>query len=357
MLNGQKTGTWTTWNSNGEITSETVYDQDGGRIKHIFYYDPPWIELPRKDLILPKEAYEAAILTQNSGVKTHPRITYYTLNGLKDGLRMTYDANGNKLTEEGYVRDTLNGMSFFFSRTTPGLLLKKATYFMGRYNGYFMEKTEDGKYLEEGAYVDGKKHGKWNSVQNGQHIIANYRYGILNGSYVVFVNEEPVLTLKYIDGKKNGEFTEYSIKENDRIRFSGTYVNNVKHGMVRHYKNNVLQADWVMKNGVRDGLQHYWYRDSVIKSVSLVRDNKIDSVRTTYYESGKIDTLQWYHKGLLLKTRAFYENSKPKYQFENYTETEYYPDGKKRRQVVYGEKSSVTTWDEKGRKLKTEERR
>jgi len=85
--------------------------------------------------------------------------TFY-LNGLKEGQSITYDDNGNKVIEENYKNDTLNG---FFRQWYPNGTLKiEGSYSNGLFEGRWM-------YLIVKIY--GNAQHAMNAMKNAQEML------------------------------------------------------------------------------------------------------------------------------------------------------------------------------------------
>lgn len=141
-----------------------------------------------------------------------------------------------------------------------------------------IKKTDAGKLIEQGFFLDGKKTGTWVMYENGKYefprkiitytnnvysgpyfefdnhqgyisLKANYKNNKLHGDYATYKIRRPLLKGHYVDGKKDGEFIDYDYRTG-KIQKLETYKNNMLHGPVIFYNDKEeITAEYIYENG------------------------------------------------------------------------------------------------------------
>ena len=164
------------------------------------------------------------------------------LNDVKIGLWEKMDKKGRLSYKEYY--DTLgNGL------LDSLIIYKKGIRYTGRHTQLEPNDEEQNKYLEsKGNVINGIKEGKWVTYYRGNKI------------------KEMVLFKK---GKKNGFYEKFDIYGN--IIKSGTYKNDLKEGVWKHYKR------W-----------HYYHKEPIIKRKFTFREDQLHGQFISYYNNTDI---------------------------------------------------------------------
>ena len=108
-----------------------------------------------------------------------------TVNGKKEGLWITYYANGNKRSEGTYRNGRKHGKWTLYHAN--GNLQSEATFHDGKYTGHYVSYHPNGKKFREGHYAeiqgnsyDGRKEGVWYQyAEDGEtvHYRVVYKHG------------------------------------------------------------------------------------------------------------------------------------------------------------------------------------
>ncbi|HLP13641.1 MAG TPA: TonB family protein [Flavobacteriales bacterium] len=336
-IKGVKTGAWKYWDTDGNLLRIETYLPDSRAIKISGYHD----YFDAKDfpevIKLEKTEYEQKLAQQNKPLP-HPLVEGFYLDNLKENVWKIYDKQGNLLSEKAYVRDTLNGLAVEFDPLEPKHMVTRITWFMGKFNGMYMTESRDRTEKTEGAYSNGLKTGRWETKKSDNLYIEYYKDGELNGTKSVFYKEKPVTVERFSKGVLDGEFSKYLYDGETVKRLTGKYKNGKRNGTFRIYQGDVLKSEWNLSDEVRNGPQKLFYENGKVRSHEVWRNGVLDSVRTTWDEDGKLETRSFYEKGELKKDQDFYQN------------------GKIRQEFIYTSRTQATrtTWDEKGRKTKSE---
>jgi antitoxin component YwqK of YwqJK toxin-antitoxin module len=104
------------------------------------------------------------------------------LNGNKEGLWITYYANGNKRSEGSFKAGIKHGEWILYHQN--GNKQSEATFVNGLYTGYYVSYHENGRKFREGNYnqyqgnsADGRKEGVWYQYEaDGKTVNAQITY-------------------------------------------------------------------------------------------------------------------------------------------------------------------------------------
>lgn len=158
-------------------------------------------------------------------------LEYSFYNGLKDGLAIFYDSNGDKFGE-GYYRN-------------------------GKQNGKWVYYFSNGKKLAEGSFINGDesekdeldipkngRDGIWNFYnENGnKEQESTYLNGEKNGKELMFFDNGNIKNESYLkNGKINGTNKQYY--ENGKIKCELNYINGKLHGFFKlYFESGVLNS-------------------------------------------------------------------------------------------------------------------
>ena len=86
-------------------------------------------------------------------------LEHYDSNGLLQGERLVYYANGQIAQKDLYKYDKLQGASIWYS--DKGIKIKEFLYDQGELHGLSQYYNDEGKLIVSGKYKRGKKHGIW----------------------------------------------------------------------------------------------------------------------------------------------------------------------------------------------------
>jgi len=149
-----------------------------------------------------------------------------------------------------------------------------------------VKKDGDGRLLEEGTLLNGKKYGTWiiyypekqvpktisnfvNGLFNGAYMefnnrgqiemLASYKNNALDGQYIKFKNGKPREKAGYKNGKMDGTYISYfdDYKHSDKVQKEFNYKNGELDGTYRFYdEEGNLTLEYEYKNGkkIRGGI-------------------------------------------------------------------------------------------------------
>ena len=157
-----------------------------------------------------------------------------------------------------------NSLSGFQIENLPGTNFKKAV----RYGS-------NGKILEEGIVLNGKRNGQW----------INYHP---NNS----ANRIKILS-HYIDGKKTGVHLEFNTR--GQIETKANYLNDQFHGLVAKYKFGRPTEETGYKEGKYHGMHRTYYQRGDVQQEVEFKNGKQDGTFKYYDEKGNV-TLEYTYK-------------------------------------------------------------
>ncbi|MFL5810969.1 MAG: toxin-antitoxin system YwqK family antitoxin [Flavisolibacter sp.] len=180
-----------------------------------------------------------------------------------------------------------NYMKTGFSNThfRPKGKTDKSGQRQGKWNDYEVVKTGSffsikndpkeflGTYLlyGEGAFVNGKRDGKWNL------------YIIEDKTFRKILSQK----LAYVDGRPEGEFKFFYPDGN--IAKTGNYKNGQIEGAATiYYQNGAVFGLQTYTEGKKEGLQKYYFPTGKKKSMVNYVAGKMNGKSETYYENGNI---------------------------------------------------------------------
>lgn len=144
---------------------------------------------------------------------------------------------------------------------------------------YVAERFDDqGKLLEKGYLLDGKKMGAWTeynekflfplkishfindnfygpytefNLQGQVSLMANYKDNLLDGPWTSFRISRPTVEAFYKDGKLEGVYKEYDYK-NGKLQKEIYYLNGLEDGPYRYYNpEGKITMEYIYKKGER----------------------------------------------------------------------------------------------------------
>ncbi|MFW6222428.1 MAG: toxin-antitoxin system YwqK family antitoxin [Bacteroidota bacterium] len=272
---GRKQGPWKTFYSDGTIKSAGSY-LDGQKHGIFKNYD-------REGNLENIEKYEKGkkAVRDKSVADYEIRKNYYPdgsiktqatyLDGKMDGIRREYDKQGNitgayvmdqgKVVGEGIVDKTGMKQDEWKEYYESGRLKAEGYYKDNRKVGKWIYYFENGEIEQRGEYNDdGKAIGEWRwYYSNGQLRRKEFlNNDIPDGMYKEYTNEGEIWAEgRYIEGLRNGPW----IINHLGYKQVGQYNNDVRQGMWRYYKDDVLVYEGRFEDGLPDG-KHVAYWDN-----------------------------------------------------------------------------------------------
>jgi uncharacterized protein len=183
-IDGNKTGYWEEYFSNGELDFKGSY-KNGLR-------DGYWVEYYSSGNLWFKGSYK---------------------DDLRDGYWEWYHNNGKLHSKGNYKDDKEDGYWEYYYYN--GKLDTKGNLINGKADGYWESYWGNGQLESKGRYKDGKRYGYWEWY---------YYYGKLHSKG------------SYIDGKRDGIWEEYW--DNGKLSNKGSYKNGIKEEYLEEYHSN-----------------------------------------------------------------------------------------------------------------------
>lgn len=119
----------------------------------------------------------------------------------------------------------------------------------------------DGKVLEQGIIVNGKKNGSWMTYHPNKEdrikTIANYVNNELNGLYLTMSDRGQIETkTNYVNGAYDGVYSKFKF---GNLEETATYVNGQMTGTFKqYYRNNKIKLEAEYKDGKQHGSYKYY---------------------------------------------------------------------------------------------------
>ena len=186
--------------------------------------------------------------------------------GKQHGIVKDYFPNGKLLQEQEFDNGVKHG---FWKQYFVDGKIKQITYYQkGKRQGEYKMNQPDGKPFIEGKYVNDLREGNWFHYGSTGKLerIETYKEGQLvkdqfyDGEKVTYYpNEIPKKSVKFVKGKKNGEFVEYyetgewvqelkkaepgsggkdeyvEVLEGQKVKKKGKFVNDLLEGNVTYF--------------------------------------------------------------------------------------------------------------------------
>jgi antitoxin component YwqK of YwqJK toxin-antitoxin module len=151
----------------------------------------------------------------------------YYLNNLRQGEWKFYFKDG-RLEQTGKYdqKGRPDGKWRWFYES--GNLKKEDHFKNGLLNGPYVEKSDSGKVIIQGEYIDGEEEGEWLYEVGDNKEIGSYVGGKREGLWKHYTDEVLYFEGNYIEGNPNGDFTYYW--ENEKIKEKGKYIMGKKEG-------------------------------------------------------------------------------------------------------------------------------
>lgn len=208
---GTEHGIFKYFDENGEIEKTEVYDDGNltgrGVIDGSGYYQGEWVHYYPK-----------------GGKRAEGKY----VDGRKEGEWTYYYRDGDVEQVGSYAAgDQMGTWKWYYPN---GDLHRKESYRMDEEDGKSVEYNREGKVINEGEYIDGKKNGEW-TYEVGDHIEKG----------------------EYIDGNRDGVWKHY-YKKNEQLKFEGEYLDGTPKGEhVYYYPNGKKMLEGSYEMGERHG--------------------------------------------------------------------------------------------------------
>ncbi len=326
VKNNKINGTYTLWNEDGKIESETFYKdglQDGKFIEYLkdgkltHYYKNGLIQKSLCSLNGKKTAKVEKISNKKK------ILDFYCKNGKVDGKFLSWYRNGNKKEIFFYKNGLLHGKQTIWGRSIinykNGLLDGKSTVWPP--NGHRIESFYKNNILQKEIKYNGRKTKEISRIRyykrgklkkevsySGKNIIEfkNYRNKKLHGKYLY--DSRKIKKSQYSEDEYDGEkkFIKGYYKNGKKVGkwINNTYMDKVIYSKIEHYKNGLLDGRYsnkdecgtikgYYKNGKRSGEWKYFTDNGECEGANSIQHYK-NGLLDGYSISGGMDGESYY---------------------------------------------------------------
>ena len=159
-----------------------------------------------------------------------------------------------------------------------------ANYRKGVLNGTWTEYYTTGERRESGTFKNGKREGNWYAVYPNQDtmIVANYTNGILNGTYIDFYQSKQIRSQgSYADGKRIGTWMFSNLKKSSREITIANYTNDTLDGKYEKLKDSTVIERLTYSMGKLNGVRETFRIDGTKSSY----ENYVNDLRHGEFRS------------------------------------------------------------------------
>lgn len=195
--------------------------------------------------------------------------------GEKNGVHRNFDADGNITSAEIWNRDILLAEGLYDNQ--------------GRKQGIWKYYWQDGTLKATGKYSNDRKDGQWKYYFENGHLeqIGVYIFDQMDGVWNwYFDNDSLRLRQEFLEGLAHGSVIEYN--DSNEIIVEGQFLDGMKTGTWKYTSHGVLETgdfvqdertgEWIIKwldtnqlrqigswkNGLREGIHIWYYKNGVI---------------------------------------------------------------------------------------------
>ena len=170
-----------------------------------------------------------------------------------------HDWGGKNVDEGPYVEGKRHGQwverRSYESEEGPYSASKEGPYVEGKRHGQWVERRSDGS--EEGPYVEGKKHGQWvERRSNGVVDEGPYVEGKRHGQWVFSRSNGTVGS--YVEYKKHGQWVERSYGSSYESKAKGEYIHGEREGIWLVYDKDMYSQERCMSHEYHQGKRVKW---------------------------------------------------------------------------------------------------
>ncbi len=365
--NGKEFGLWTTFYRNGKKEEEYTFNKNGewngpdsrydddevkyaemeyknNELQHIIYFDKSG-----------KTIFETSIsggkLEQQNfypnGVKMNEGETVY---GKKTGKWKFYSVTGALTNQESYKNGLLDGMRTDYY--ADGKVKDSLNYTRDSASGLYHEYFENGQLMTTGWFVGASKEGDW-YYYNARGTLTSHIYYLDNTlyGYADYYDVNGRLSSEELTNSL-GYFDKAWIYDTTGTKVVYTYISDKGNGTYKPaYANGQLKIERPYIAGNVDGHQKAYFYNGKLKAEGDFLGGSRQGKLINYYNNGNVESVFNYDIGNATgPATRYFENGKTKFE-ENFlsdnedgTYKEYYKNGKLRRIGQYndGEKDGET---------------
>jgi antitoxin component YwqK of YwqJK toxin-antitoxin module len=188
------------------------------------------------------------------------------VNGEKEGIHFTFNANATISKSEEYTNGRLNGRCIKYNKRGDIQLIES-------YKNDLPQGT-----FEYFNYISGKISVKFEFNKQAQ----------MDGFITIFSEQDLLLYIGYINKNRlHGSHITYYY--NGMISSRITYCYGLKHGVAKHYYTDGKMKSIVKyKIGFREGRQTDWYQNGKVRETVMYKKNKKNGVQFKYNQEGDL---------------------------------------------------------------------
>lgn len=269
-----------------------------------------------------------------------------------------YDENGERTGKWQYFH--FNGKTKGFQFYKDGKLQEKEQFYYNNGNpstdALFKNDVEDGlttAFYYTGTprsytnYKEGKRHGERKVLGSNGYLLSveNYRNDTLHGPFITYhKNGTKESTGSYEQGKLTGVYKSYH--ENGQLSMEGSYTDGELQGPWKQYhENGKLKINETFDKGKISGEYAEYYENGQLFYKCTYVKGKASGEVTYFDRDGKLYFKYTYDGDVTKLARYFDKTGKEVGQSERKAKrlnlTTYYPDGYKRSEAEYNDKSEI----------------
>jgi len=300
---GRKQGRWTKLYEDGKLRYEGTFKDGKPTGLFSYYYPDGKVEATNNHL---SDGHTAAAHMYHKNGRMKAKGIYRDQK--KDSLWQYYNEDQVLILEETYSREVLDGMqrSYFVTNGKP---VEETTYTMGKRNGPWQRRYDNGKLWSNGSYKDDELHGDYemNFPDGRPKMRGKYEAGMRTGVWLEFNDNGSVRTQTgFVAGvektvkRENGTFEEY-------------YVSGIPKSKVTYFKGKLQGpfTEWYdkgeFKQSTRPGKEGAPPEaveelvGTVLKRKGEYREGQLHGPVELYREDGTLERTEIYEKGTLIQ--------------------------------------------------------
>lgn len=329
FLNGLEEGNWEYFDESGMLTSLQHYQDGFLHGAFTTYYgenlinqqgeykydrmDGEWTTFYENKSIQDKGKYyldmpEGEWEYYHENGKIHQKGSFER--GEKRGIWKTWDSDGQLIEEINHVSE--NEVEWITYRDVSGKSL------LQNGNGDFASFHPNGKVAVSGLVKNRKMDGDWNFFDENGNLLSTINYTD---------NIERTVTIKGEDGVvmvKNGTGRFIENFESGKLAIEGEYIDGQKQGKWTNYfdaDDNAIQGTLIFKDGVLDGRYVTYFPDGKEQLVGNYKNGLRDGLWTWYTMEGNVESEVRFADGKKTGDQIFYN------EFKTITKKERYEEG------------------------------
>lgn len=293
-VSGGKKGTWKYYDNNGNLKSTGNYENDRAQGKYISYYpdgNTEWEGNYKYDTLVGYYVsyHKNGSMENQGGYK----------NGEQQGEWRFYYPDGNLESINYLHQGTFHGKQEYFG--VEGELTKIALYKRDDLIAETFYK-KDGTEFQIINYTPSKKDTllvlkHFNGKASTE---TTYIHDVMHGPYTAYFFDGSLQGKgQFLNGMKNGTWNWYF--ENGKPNVAAKYVLDLLDGkFIRYYENGQIEDDDFYELGMRSGDWKSYYEDGALYSNTSYVNDKVHGRKEFYSPTGKLQLVRFYDHGVLI---------------------------------------------------------